>query len=74
MDSITMAGAAELIDGIRGEFERSMDEDLSVGRAVDDVYARLQQIADCAAPLSKQSAARLSGQLARIDTVLKVLL
>jgi cysteinyl-tRNA synthetase len=66
--------AAELIDGIRGEFERSMDEDLSVGRAVDDVYARLQQIADCAAPLSKQSAARLSGQLARIDTVLKVLL
>ncbi len=65
--------AADLIDGIPGEFERLMDDDLSVGRAVDGVYARLQQIADCSAPLSKQSAARLRGQLARIDTVLRVL-
>jgi hypothetical protein len=63
-----------IIEGIRGEFESHMNEDLSVGRAVDGIYKRLRRLADRCLPLSWEAAQQLAADLSAIDSVLHVLL
>jgi hypothetical protein len=51
-----------------------MNDDLSVGPAVDGVYKKLRTLNDSFFPLHQEAAQRLGGELARIDTVLRVLI
>lgn len=64
----------ERISKMRHEFEKNMNDDLSVGPAVDAVYNCLQEIQTECAPLRQAAAAALQAELTRIDTVLQVLL
>jgi len=66
--------ALSIIERFRGEFESYMNDDLSVGRAVDGIFKMLRRLADRCFPLSAQAARQLGAELARIDTVLNVLL
>jgi len=66
--------ADRFITGIRQEFEKYMNDDLSVGRAVDGVYKKLRTLNDRCFPLHQEAAQRLGGELSRIDTVLQMLL
>jgi len=66
--------ADRFITGIRQEFEKYMNDDLSVGRAVDGVYKKLCTLNDRCFPLHQEAAQRLGGELSRIDTVLQMLL
>jgi cysteinyl-tRNA synthetase len=68
------AEALSIIERLRGEFESHMNDDLSVGRAVDGVFKMLRQLADRCFPLPAEEARKLTTELARIDTVLNVLL
>jgi cysteinyl-tRNA synthetase len=63
-----------LLGRLAGEFERNMDDDLSVGAAVDAVRALLLQIRESFHPLPPASAKRLKADLTRIDQVLRFLL
>jgi methyl coenzyme M reductase subunit D len=51
-----------------------MDDDLSVGRAVDGLYKVLLELENDCFPLSSETAEYLAAELSRIDTVLRVLL
>jgi cysteinyl-tRNA synthetase len=64
--------ADRIITAIRQEFEKHMNDDLSVGRAVDGVYKKLRTLNDRCFPLQQEAAQRLGGELSRIDTVLQV--
>ena len=66
--------AMGMIEGIRGEFERHINDDLSVGRAVDGIYKMLVQLEASCFPLSPEAAGRLTAVLSAIDNVLHVLL
>ena len=66
--------ARELVRSIHEEFERQMDDDLSVGRAVDGLYKVLLELENDCFPLSSETAEYLAAELSRIDTVLRVLL
>jgi cysteinyl-tRNA synthetase len=66
--------ADRIITDIRQEFEKHMNDDLSVGRAVDGVYDRLRTLNGCCFPLHHEAARRLDQELSRIDTVLRVLM
>jgi len=66
--------ARELIESIREEFEKHMNDDLSAGRAVDGVYKVLLELENDCFPLSPAAAGQLASELSRIDTVLRVLL
>jgi cysteinyl-tRNA synthetase len=66
--------ARRLIEGIRGEFEKHMDDDLSVGRGVDRVYEKLLELERRCFPLGPEAARQLDAELSEIDTVLEVLL
>jgi cysteinyl-tRNA synthetase len=71
------AGQADvegLIDDIGRRFESSLNDDLSVGRAVDRVYDALLQVDRRFFPLSPPAARRLREQVSAIDAVLGVLL
>jgi cysteinyl-tRNA synthetase len=63
-----------IIESIRGEFESHMNDDLSVGRAVDGIFKMLRRLADRCFPLPADAARKLAFELGRIDTVLHVLL
>ena len=63
-----------LIDDIGRRFESSLNDDLSVGRAVDRVYDALLQVDRRFFPLSPPAARRLREQVSAIDAVLGVLL
>jgi cysteinyl-tRNA synthetase len=63
-----------LIDAIRGQFEVSLNDDLSAGRAVDRVYEGLLDLDRRFSPLSPPTARRLREQMSAIDRVLGVLL
>jgi cysteinyl-tRNA synthetase len=56
------------------EFERSMDDDLGVGAAVDALSALLRELRDSFHPLPPAAVKGLRAELARIDGVLQVLL
>ena len=62
-----------MIDGLREAFEKNMNDDLSVGRGVDALYRKLRELQECCFPLDPGAARRLSTELERIDTVLRVL-
>jgi cysteinyl-tRNA synthetase len=64
----------ERISNMRCEFEKQMNDDLSAGLAMDAVYRCLQEIRRDCAPLGESAARALRAELARIDTVLQVLL
>jgi len=66
--------AEKIIQGIRGEFENHMNDDLSVGRAVDGLHRMLLQLETGFFPLHPEAAAQLATVLAEIDTVLQVLM
>jgi cysteinyl-tRNA synthetase len=66
--------AGKLIEGIREEFEKHMNDDLSAGRAVDGVYKVLIELENGCFPLSPEAAGQLAAELSQIDTVLRVLL
>ena len=66
--------ARKLIESIREEFEKHMDDDLSAGRAVDGLYKVLLELESDCFPLSPAAAENLTSELSRIDTVLRVLL
>jgi cysteinyl-tRNA synthetase len=63
-----------LLDRLAGEFERHMDDDLSVGMAVDSLSALLRDMRESFYPLPPAAAKRLKAELIRIDGVLQVLL
>jgi cysteinyl-tRNA synthetase len=66
--------ALSIIERFRLEFESHMNDDLSVGRAVDGIFTLLRRLADRCFPLPAEAARKLAAELARIDTVLNVLL
>jgi cysteinyl-tRNA synthetase len=68
------SSALSIIEGLRGEFERHMNDDLSVDRAVDEIFKMLRRLADRCFPLPSEAARQLAAEIARIDTVLNVLL
>jgi cysteinyl-tRNA synthetase len=70
-DSKTALG---IIGAIRGKFEDRMNDDLSVGRAVDGIYESLKELERECHPLTPQAARQLTGELSKIDGVLQVLL
>jgi cysteinyl-tRNA synthetase len=68
------AEALSVIERLRSEFESHMNDDLSAGRAVDGIFKMLRKLEDKYFPLPAEAARQLSVELARIDTVLNVLL
>jgi len=66
--------AKRIIEGIRGEFESHMNDDLSAGRAVDGVYEMLLELERSCFPLSREAARQLAAELSKIDSVLQVLM
>jgi cysteinyl-tRNA synthetase len=65
--------AKRLIEGMRDEFESHMNDDLSVGRAVDGIYRMLRELESSCFPLGPEAAGQLAAELSEIDTVLEVL-
>jgi cysteinyl-tRNA synthetase len=65
--------AERIIGGIRGKFESHLNDDLSVGRAVDEVYKMLLKLEGSCFPLRPEAARQLAAELSEIDTVLRVL-
>jgi cysteinyl-tRNA synthetase len=68
------AEAEKIIQGIRGEFENHMNDDLSVGRAVDGLHRMLLKLETGCFPLHPEAASQLATVLGEIDTVLQVLM
>lgn len=64
-----------LVDSVVPEFERCMDDDLSLGNAFDAVFTVLQQLEKLLAggTLHPEAASRLSGHIKKIDSVFAVL-
>jgi cysteinyl-tRNA synthetase len=69
-----IAEAESMIDAIRSEFESQINDDLSVGRAVEGMYRQLRRLEKHCFPLSTTAAGELAARIAAIDTVLQVLL
>jgi len=61
------------IEALSAAFEKSMNDDLAAGQAVEGLRERLLQIRRHCAPLSIAAARKLRARLARIDEVLCVL-
>jgi len=72
--AVRQPDADRIINDIRQEFEKHMNDDLSVGRAMDGVCKKLRALNDSCFPLPQEAAQKLGGELARIDTVLRVLM
>jgi cysteinyl-tRNA synthetase len=70
----TPKSCEEQIDALTGVFEKTMDDDLAAGQAVEGLFKALRDIRAHCAPLSRAAAQRLRDQLARFDEVLGVLL
>ena len=66
--------AERQIAGLQKDFRAHMDEDLSVGRAVDAIHARLRALRRSHGRLPAGLARRLRAELASIDEVLGFLL
>ncbi|UCF96365.1 MAG: class I tRNA ligase family protein [Spirochaetaceae bacterium] len=66
--------AGKIVDAVTAKFEKYMNDDLSVGRAVEGIRTILLEMEKCCFPLDPESARRLAAALGRIDTVLQVLL
>jgi cysteinyl-tRNA synthetase len=62
------------LDRLTGVFEHNLDDDLSVGAAVDALSAMLLEIRESFHPLLPASVKRLKAGLTRIDQVLRFLL
>ena len=62
--------AESQIDAVREDFRKHMDADLSVGKAVDAITARLRGLRRSCERLPAGLARRLRGELAAIDEVL----
>jgi len=65
--------ADRIIGDITAAFETHMNDDLSVGRALEAVYSMLSELERGCFPLSPQAGRRLGEQLNRIDSVAQVL-
>jgi cysteinyl-tRNA synthetase len=66
--------AVGIIESIRRDFEAGMNDDLSVGKAIDGIHGSLQRLEHCCFPLTPASAGKLSAELSGIDNVLQVLM
>lgn len=66
----------ELVDALAADFQRHVDDDLSIGAGFDAVMSRLDGLATEKkhAPLAKAAVDRLEKELRRVDSVLGVLL
>lgn len=64
----------QLIGRLGGSFERHMDDDLEVGASIDGLHELLLEIRKKFPPLPAGARKKLRGELARIDSVLGVLL
>jgi cysteinyl-tRNA synthetase len=62
-----------IIESLRVEFESRMNDDLSVGRAVDGLYMILLELENSCFPLDREASRLLAAELSEIDTVLQVL-
>jgi cysteinyl-tRNA synthetase len=65
--------AGSIIEGIKGTFENHLNDDLSVGRAVDGIYKMLVELEDSCFPLTAEAARVLAGEVSKIDAVVRVL-